>query len=103
MGALLPLDHTARWLAIATLVIGLVALIGLIASQVRAIIASPFRPAGASRPLSTLCALVFRRVVCTVMRRQALGSIPIGGSADLQVEGLFSHVATITNSGPWTE
>jgi len=39
---LLPLDHSARWLAITTLVIGLVALITLIAFQVRAIIASPF-------------------------------------------------------------
>ena len=39
---LLPLDHSARWLAITMLVIGLVALIGLIAYQVRAIIAAPF-------------------------------------------------------------
>ena len=39
---LLPLDHSAQWLAVTTLVIGLVALIGLIAFQVRAIIASPF-------------------------------------------------------------
>ena len=39
---LLPLDHTARWLAITALVIGLAALIGLIAFQVRAITASPF-------------------------------------------------------------
>jgi len=39
---LLPLDHSARWLAITMLVVGLVALAGLIASQVRAIIASPF-------------------------------------------------------------
>ena len=39
---LLPLDHAARWLAITMLVIGLVALIGLVAYQVRAIIASPF-------------------------------------------------------------
>jgi len=39
---LLPLDHSARWLAITTLVIGLVALIALIVFQVRAIIASPF-------------------------------------------------------------
>jgi len=39
---LLPLDHSAQWLAVTTLVIGLVALIALIAYQVRAIIASPF-------------------------------------------------------------
>ena len=39
---LLPLDHSARWLAITMLVIGLVALIGLVAHQVRVIIASPF-------------------------------------------------------------
>jgi voltage-gated potassium channel len=39
---LLPLNHSARWLAITMLVIGLVALIALIAYQVRAIIASPF-------------------------------------------------------------
>jgi voltage-gated potassium channel len=39
---LLPLDHSARWLAITMLVIGLVALIGLVAYQVRTIIASSF-------------------------------------------------------------
>jgi hypothetical protein len=39
---LLPLDHSARWLAVTVLVIGLVALIGLVAHQVRTIIASPF-------------------------------------------------------------
>jgi len=39
---LLPLDHSAPWLAITMLAIGLVALIGLVAYQVRAIIASPF-------------------------------------------------------------
>jgi hypothetical protein len=39
---LLPLDRSTRWLAITILVIGLVALIGLITFQVRAIIASPF-------------------------------------------------------------
>jgi len=39
---LLPLNHATRWLAITILVIGLVALIGLITFQVRAIIASPF-------------------------------------------------------------
>jgi Ion channel len=39
---LLPLDHSARWLAITMLVIGLVALIALVAYQVRVIIASPF-------------------------------------------------------------
>jgi hypothetical protein len=39
---LLPLNNSARGLAITTLVIGLAALIGLIAFQVRAIIASPF-------------------------------------------------------------
>ena len=39
---LLPLDHSARWVAIAMLMIGLVALFGLIAYQVRAIVTSPF-------------------------------------------------------------
>jgi hypothetical protein len=34
---LLPLDHSARWIAIVTLVIGLAALVGLVAFQVRAI------------------------------------------------------------------
>jgi hypothetical protein len=39
---LLPLDHSARWVAITMLLIGLVALFGLIAYQVRAIVTSPF-------------------------------------------------------------
>ncbi len=34
---LLPLDHAARWVAVTTLVIGLAALLGLVAYQVRAI------------------------------------------------------------------
>ena len=50
---LLPLDHTFNWLAITTLVIGLVALIGLIAYQVRAIIASPFPVLRAVEALAT--------------------------------------------------
>ena len=39
---LLPLDHSAQWVAVMTLVIGLAALIGLVAFQVRAISASRF-------------------------------------------------------------
>ncbi len=39
---LLPLDNSARWFAIATLVIGLAALIGLVAFQVRAITGSRY-------------------------------------------------------------
>ena len=50
---LLPLDHTARWLAITALVIGLAALIGLIAFQVRAITASPFPGLRALEALAT--------------------------------------------------
>ena len=50
---LLPLDHTARWHAITILVIGLAALIGLIAFQVRAITASPFPGLRAVEALAT--------------------------------------------------
>src|SRR5262249_23443538 len=39
---LLPLDHSVEWVAVTSLVIGLVALIGLIAYQVRAISGSRF-------------------------------------------------------------
>ena len=39
---LLPLDHSTRWLAITMLVIGLAALIGLVAFQVRAISGSRY-------------------------------------------------------------
>ena len=39
---LLPLNHSARWVAVTTLVIGLVLLIVLIAFQVRWIITSPY-------------------------------------------------------------
>jgi voltage-gated potassium channel len=39
---LLPLNHSATWAAVAMLVIGLAVLIGLVAFQVRSIIASPF-------------------------------------------------------------
>ena len=50
---LLPLDHSTRWLAITMLVIGLVALIGLISFQVRTIIASPFPGLRAVEALAT--------------------------------------------------
>jgi voltage-gated potassium channel len=39
---LLPLDHTSRWAAVTMLVIGLVALIGLVVLQVRWILRSRF-------------------------------------------------------------
>ena len=38
----LPLNHTARWIAIVALVIGLAALVGLVAFQVRAISGSRY-------------------------------------------------------------
>ena len=50
---LLPLNHSTRWLAITILVIGLVALIGLIAFQVRTIIVSPFPGLRAVEALAT--------------------------------------------------
>jgi voltage-gated potassium channel len=50
---LLPLDHSARWLAITMPVIGLVALIALVAYQVRTIIASPFPGLRAVEALAT--------------------------------------------------
>ena len=39
---LLPLDHSSEWFAVTILVIGLVALIALVAFQVRWIVTSPF-------------------------------------------------------------
>jgi voltage-gated potassium channel len=50
---LLPLEHSARWLAVTMLVIGLVLLIGLVALQVRSIIASPFPGLRALEALAT--------------------------------------------------
>jgi len=50
---LLPLDHSARWVAVTMLVIGLVVLIGLIAFQVRVIIKSPFPGLRALEALAT--------------------------------------------------
>ena len=39
---LLPLDHSARWVAVTALVIGLAVLVGLVAFQVRAISGSRY-------------------------------------------------------------
>jgi voltage-gated potassium channel len=39
---LLPLDHESTWVAVTTLIIGLVALVGLVIFQARSILASPF-------------------------------------------------------------
>ena len=49
----LPLDHSARWLAVATLVIGLVLLTGLVVVQVRLIAASPYPALRALEALAT--------------------------------------------------
>ena len=50
---LLPLDHSARWLAITMLAVGLAALVGLISLQVRAIIASRYPGLRALEALAT--------------------------------------------------
>ena len=50
---LLPLDHSARWLAITMLAVGLAALVGLISFQVRAIIASRYPGLRALEALAT--------------------------------------------------
>jgi voltage-gated potassium channel len=50
---LLPLDTSVRWLAVATLVVGLAALGALIALQVRSIIRSPFPGLRAVESLAT--------------------------------------------------
>ena len=50
---LLPLDHAARWAAIAMLVIGLAGLGALVTFQIRSIIASPFPGLRALEALAT--------------------------------------------------
>ena len=50
---LLPLDHSARWTAVAMLVIGLAGLSALVTFQVRSIIASPFPGLRALEALAT--------------------------------------------------
>ena len=50
---LLPLDHSSTWVAVTILVIGLVALIGLVAFQVRSIVVSPFPGLRAVEALAT--------------------------------------------------
>src|SRR5215468_2326561 len=51
--SLLPLDHSARWLAITMLAVGLAALVGLISFQVHAIIASRYPGLRALEALAT--------------------------------------------------
>ena len=50
---LLPLDHSARWAAVAMLVVGLAGLSALVTFQVRSIIASPFPGLRALEALAT--------------------------------------------------
>ena len=50
---LLPLDHSARWVAIIMLVVGLLLLIGLVTVQVRSIIGSPYPGLRALEALAT--------------------------------------------------
>jgi len=50
---LLPLDHSARWLGVTMLVIGLVLLTGLVTVQVRSIAASPYPGLRALETLAT--------------------------------------------------
>jgi voltage-gated potassium channel len=64
---LLPLDHSARWAAITTLVIGLAALIVLVAFQVRAVSASPFPGLRALEALATSVPLFLLLFASTYM------------------------------------
>ena len=50
---LLPLNHVTGWVAVTTLVIGLVLLIGLVVFQVRSIIASPYPVLRGTEALAT--------------------------------------------------
>ena len=50
---LLPLDRTATWAAVTMLALGLVVLLGLVAFQVRSIVASPFPGLRALEALAT--------------------------------------------------
>jgi len=81
---LLPLDHSARWLAITMLVIGLVALFGLIAFQVRAIIASPFPGLRALEALATSLPLflLLSRAARALQAQPGLSPLwPVSGSS----------------------
>jgi len=70
---LLPLDHSARWLAITMLLIGLVAFIALIAFQVRAIIGSPFPVLRAVEALAISLPLFLLLFASTYVVLAALG------------------------------
>ena len=83
---LLPLDHSARWLAITVLVIGLVALFGLIAFQVRAIIASPFPGLRALEALATSLPLFLLLFASTYVVMDAIAA------------GSFTQPMTHTNA-----
>ena len=71
---LLPLDHSTRWLAITMLVIGLVALIGLISFQVRTIVASPFPGLRAVEALATSLPLFLLLFASTYVVMGAIAS-----------------------------
>jgi voltage-gated potassium channel len=83
---LLPLDHSARWLAITMLAIGLAALIGLLAFQVRSIIASPFPGLRALEALATSVPLFLLLFASTYVVMAAISA------------GSFSQPMTRTNA-----
>jgi len=83
---LLPLDHSARWLAITMLAVGLAALVGLISLQVRAIIASRYPGLRALEALATSVPLFVLLFASTYIVMAAMSA------------GSFSQPLTRTNA-----
>jgi hypothetical protein len=83
---MLPLNHSVRWLAITMLVIGLTALSGLIAFQVRSIVASPYPGLRALEALATSVPLFVLLFASTYVVMAAISA------------GSFSQPMTRTNA-----
>jgi len=95
---LLPLDHSSLWFAVTTLVIGLVALIALIAFQVRSIVRSPFPGLRAVEALGTSVPLFLLLFASTYVVMATLSASSFGGHLT-HTDGLYFTVTVFATVG----
>ncbi|MDH6107823.1 voltage-gated potassium channel [Kitasatospora sp. MAP12-15] len=95
---LLPLNHSSTWPAVTMLVIGLVAFIGLVASQVRSIIRSPFPGLRAVEALATSVPLFLLLFASTYVVMAAMSAGDFGGSLT-HTDGLYFAVTVFSTVG----
>ena len=94
----LPLDNSSTGIAVTILVIGLVVFIGLVAFQVRAIIASPFPGLRAIEALATSVPLFLLLFASSYLVMSAMSAGSFGGRLT-HTDGLYFTVTVFSTVG----